>query len=90
MRANYFLKVRCYDPDTGMHCDVNVNERLGFLNTSLIKRYCEHNPILPDVIYRIKQWAKNQPWSSHINNYSLAVMTIGVFQVRSSYVIKRQ
>ncbi|KAK7052331.1 hypothetical protein R3P38DRAFT_1642039 [Favolaschia claudopus] len=46
------------DKKTHHFVDLNVNDRLGVMNSELIKRYCELNPVLRPMIQYIKQWAK--------------------------------
>lgn len=83
--------VKFTDPASGLHIDVNVNERLGLMNTGLIKTYCDIVPNLRCLISAIKQWARpralNQPSISEairtFNSYALVLMTIGWLQVRS-------
>ncbi|KAG1803455.1 hypothetical protein EV424DRAFT_1544870 [Suillus variegatus] len=84
--------VKFTDPASGLHIDVNVNERLGLMNTGLIKTYCDIVPNLRCLISAIKQWARpralNQPSISEairtFNSYALVLMTIGWLQVRDS------
>ncbi|KAJ7103725.1 hypothetical protein C8R44DRAFT_807984 [Mycena epipterygia] len=61
------------------------------MNTYLIKRYCELNPALVDMIAYIKQWAKplglNSPSSRNkgpitFSSYALVMMSIGFLQHR--------
>lgn len=83
--------VKFTDPASGLHIDVNVNERLGLMNTGLIKTYCDIVLNLRCLISTIKQWARpralNQPSISEairtFNSYALVLMTIGWLQVRS-------
>ncbi|KAJ7472262.1 hypothetical protein B0H11DRAFT_1729327 [Mycena galericulata] len=79
------------DPQTGHLCDINVNDRLGMLNSDLIRRYCELNPVLVDMVLYIKKWAKplglNAPSSRQrgpvtFSSYALVMMTIGFLQHR--------
>ncbi|KAG1856546.1 hypothetical protein C8R48DRAFT_718513 [Suillus tomentosus] len=82
--------VKFTDPASGLHIDVNVNERLGLMNTGLIKTYCDIVPNLRCLISAIKQWARpralNQPSISEairtFNSYALVLMTIGWLQTR--------
>ncbi|KAJ7768355.1 hypothetical protein B0H16DRAFT_314715 [Mycena metata] len=85
--------VKFSDPATGHSVDLNVNERLGLLNSDLIKRYCELNPLLITMIQYIKLWAKplglNSPGrksrgqgSVTFSSYALTMMTIGFMQHR--------
>ncbi|CAL1711067.1 unnamed protein product [Somion occarium] len=81
--------VKFRDPDTKINCDLGVGERLGLLNTALIKHYCDMLPILRPFLYAIKSWAKplglNNPSgvassSATFSSYALTLMTIGLFQ----------
>ncbi|KAJ7489439.1 hypothetical protein FB451DRAFT_1224914 [Mycena latifolia] len=83
--------VKFKDPRTGHSCDINVNDRLGLLNSELIRRYCELNPILVNMIMYIKAWAKplglNSPTIRRgmpvtFSSYALVMMTIGFLQYR--------
>lgn len=83
--------VKFTDPASGIHIDINVNERLGLINTDLIKTYCDIVPNLRYLVSAIKQWARpralNQPSAvatlRTFNSYALVLMTIGWLQVRS-------
>ncbi|KAJ6567718.1 hypothetical protein DFH09DRAFT_918693 [Mycena vulgaris] len=84
------------DTRTGHSCDLNINDRLGLLNSDLIKRYCELNPVLTDMLKYIKKWAKplglNSPSADKkgpitFSSYALVMMTIGFLQAGSSYLI---
>lgn len=82
--------VKLTDPASGLHIDINVNERLGLMNTDLIKTYCDIVPSLRCLLSAIKKWARpralNQPSASDalrtFNSYALVLMTIGWLQVR--------
>ena len=82
------LIVTFRDPKTGLHCDINVNERMGLFNSDLIKRYCQLSHILRPMLYEIKMWAKplglNNPSGGgprSFSSYAFALMTIGFLQV---------
>jgi hypothetical protein len=80
--------VKFTDHASGLHIDINVNERLGLMNTNLIKTYCDMVPSLRYLVSAIKQWARpralNQPSVSEalrtFNSYALVLMTIGWLQ----------
>ncbi|KAG1740946.1 hypothetical protein EDB19DRAFT_1706968 [Suillus lakei] len=82
--------VKLTDPVSGLHIDINVNERLGLMNTDLIKTYCDVVPSLRCLVSAIKKWARpralNQPSASEalqtFNSYALVLMTIGWLQTR--------
>ena len=76
------------DPNTDIQCDLNINDQLGFINTSLIRHYCDILPVLRPLLLAIKRWARplgyNSPASAPVtfSTYTLAIMTIGLLQVR--------
>ncbi|KAJ7363790.1 hypothetical protein DFH08DRAFT_837577 [Mycena albidolilacea] len=84
--------IKFIDNRTGHRVDLNINDRLGVLNSDLIKRYCELNPVLVPMIQYVKLWAKplglNSPSRNHLNkpmtfsSYALVMMTIGFLQHR--------
>ena len=86
------VEVKFTDPKSGIACDLNVNERLGFLNSDLIRHYCLMSPLCRDVAVSIKRWAKplglNDSSGQHgprtFSSYTLTMMTIAFFQVRVS------
>lgn len=86
--ANVVFTVKFNDPSTRLECDINVNNQLGFINTSMIKQYVTIQPILIPLLRLIKQWAKrvgmNSPskWPMSFSSYALTLMTIAWFQVR--------
>ena len=84
-------KVKFKDPNTDIQCDLNINDQLGFINTSLIRHYCDILPVLRPLLLAIKRWARplgyNSPASAPgvpvtFSSYTLAIMTIGLLQVR--------
>ncbi|KAI0314420.1 hypothetical protein OF83DRAFT_1063840, partial [Amylostereum chailletii] len=82
--------VKFMDPDTGLQCDINVNDQLGLINSGLIKWYCDMFPNLRPLIKTIKSWAKplglNEPGirsqQTSFSSYALTMMTIGLLQSR--------
>jgi len=80
--------VKFRDPISGLDCDLNVNDRLGMLNSSMIKQYCDAHAFLRPLLYRIKEWAKplglNSPSPPRgpisFSSYALTLMTIGFLQ----------
>ena len=72
---------------TGLECDINVNDRLGFINTSLIRHYVSLQPALIPLLQLVKRWAKSVGMNSpserpvSFSSYTLTLMTIAWFQV---------
>lgn len=83
--------VKFVDTKTGIRCDLNVNERLGIRNTSMLARYCEILPQLPALVFLVKKWAKshnlNNPSTrqkgvpASFSSYALTLMIIGHLQL---------
>ncbi|KAI0247404.1 hypothetical protein BJV78DRAFT_1246095 [Lactifluus subvellereus] len=83
--------VKFKDPTTGIQCDLNINDQLGSINTSLIRHYCDILPVLRPLLLAIKRWARplgyNNPAGAlgmpiTFSSYALAIMTIGLLQTR--------
>ncbi|KAI0635139.1 hypothetical protein C8Q77DRAFT_1254711 [Trametes polyzona] len=80
--------VKFTDPETGMSCDVNVNNRLGVYNTALLRQYCLRAPYLAPYLRRVKQWVNsvglNNPSTygkkPSFSSYSITLMTIAYLQ----------
>jgi len=79
--------VKFKDPATGLECDINVNDQLGFINTSMIRHYVALQPVLVPLLRMIKRWAKtvgmNSPSKRPVSfsSYTLSLMTLAWFQV---------
>lgn len=81
--------VKFRDPISGLDCDLNVNDRLGLLNTKLIQQYCDLSTVLRPMMKLIKLWAKplglNSPSRQNamvtFSSYAFALMTIAFLQV---------
>ncbi|KIK93108.1 hypothetical protein PAXRUDRAFT_829328 [Paxillus rubicundulus Ve08.2h10] len=83
--------VKFYDAKHGLHMDINVNDRLGIINSYMLRAYCDLLPGLRSVIAAIKLWARplgfNSPGREHkrsptLSTYALALMTLGWLQSR--------
>ncbi|KAI0343867.1 hypothetical protein BDW22DRAFT_1483833 [Trametopsis cervina] len=72
------------DPRTKLSCDICVNERVGYVNSQMIKKYVELSPILEPIIRDVKMWASSIGIAgaamSGFSTYCLALMTIALFQ----------
>lgn len=83
--------VKFKDPSTDIQCDLNINDQLGSVNTSLIQQYCDILPVLRPLLLAIKRWARPLGYNSPagapgepitFSSYALAIMTIGLLQAR--------
>ncbi|GJJ13025.1 hypothetical protein Clacol_007274 [Clathrus columnatus] len=76
----------CRDPVTGINCDININDRMGLINTFLMENYCRIAPDIRPMCLTVKRWAKycglndsaglNGPRT--FSSYSLVLMTRGI------------
>ncbi|KAH9026816.1 hypothetical protein EDB85DRAFT_1978024 [Lactarius pseudohatsudake] len=83
--------VKFKDPSTDIQCDLNINDQLGSVNTSLIQQYCDILPVLRPLLLLIKRWARPLGYNSPagapgepitFSSYAFAIMTIGLLQAR--------
>ncbi|KAH9991964.1 hypothetical protein BJV74DRAFT_406271 [Russula compacta] len=85
--------VKFKDLSTDIQCDLNINNQLGSINTSLIRDYCDILPVLRPLLLAIKRWARPLGYNSPagapgmpitFSSYTLTIMTIGLLQVSCS------
>ncbi|KAF5353874.1 hypothetical protein D9756_007303 [Leucocoprinus leucothites] len=82
--------VKFQDKETGIECDINVNEQPGYWNSVMIREYGKLSPYLIPLLKAIKLWAKplglNSPSPEKprqlvtFSSYSYALMTIAFLQ----------
>lgn len=84
--------VKILDAETGIKCDVNMNNRVGIYNSKLLNHYCDIFPPLRPMIRLIKSWAKknglnspglSDPGEVTFSSYALTLMTIALLQRRA-------
>jgi DNA polymerase sigma len=49
-----------WDPEYGLSCDVNVNNKIAIRNTQLIKAYVDVDPRVRPILMVVKYWAKQR------------------------------
>ncbi|KAI6129313.1 hypothetical protein EDD16DRAFT_1544677 [Pisolithus croceorrhizus] len=81
--------VKFHDPQTQLSLDININNRLGLMNSRLLRSYCDILPGLRTALVAIKLWARslglNTPSGGPMttfSTYALALMTLGWLQSR--------
>ncbi|KAI6044543.1 hypothetical protein EDC04DRAFT_315724 [Pisolithus marmoratus] len=81
--------VKFYDPRTQLSLDININNRLGLMNSNLLRSYCDILPGLRRLLVAIKLWARplglNTPSGGSMvtfSTYALTLMTLGWLQSR--------
>ncbi|KAI9508123.1 hypothetical protein F5148DRAFT_1199008, partial [Russula earlei] len=74
-----------------IQCDLNINDQLGSINTSLVRHYCDILTVLRPLLLAIKRWARPLGYNSSTgalgtpvtySSYTLSIMTIGLPQTR--------
>jgi DNA polymerase sigma len=76
--------VKFADPDSGLNCDVCVNNILAVYNTRLLRTYALLDIRCAQLIYLIKYWASmreiNQPYLGTLSSYSYVLLVIHYLQ----------
>jgi hypothetical protein len=86
--------VKFTDPETGLQCDLNVNEQLGLRNSALLDAFCDLAPVLRPLVAVLKLWARelglNDPAGqpprggvrrpATFSSYALTLMAVGWLQ----------
>lgn len=49
--------VAIYDPELGVSCDMNINNKLALRNTKLVKTYMQIDERARQLTYAVKHWA---------------------------------
>jgi hypothetical protein len=79
------------EPQTGVACDVCVNNFLAVYNTRLLRDYASLDPRLRQLGYVVKHWAKrrsvNEPYTGTLSSYCYILMCIHLLQTRQPAVL---
>ena len=75
-------------------CDVSVNNTEGLLNSNLVRKFCETEPVLAPVLRLLKHWARSCKLGDRatggFSSYTLVLMTIHVLQRTDTAVLTPQ
>jgi DNA polymerase sigma len=78
--------VKMMDPDTGMSCDICVNNLLAVVNTKLLRDYAQIDVRLRQLAFLVKHWAKsrgvNETYRGTLSSYAYVLMCIHFLQQR--------
>ncbi|XP_062205321.1 UTP:RNA uridylyltransferase 1-like [Phragmites australis] len=78
--------VKLMDPETGLSCDICVNNLLAVVNTKLLKDYAQVDRRLRQLAFIVKHWAKsrrvNQTYQGTLSSYAYVIMCIHLLQLR--------
>lgn len=66
--------VKLMDPETGISCDICVNNVLAVVNTKLLRDYAQIDVRLRQLAFIVKHWAKsrgvNQTYQGTLSSYA--------------------
>jgi DNA polymerase sigma len=66
--------VKMMDPETGLSCDICINNLLAVVNTKLLKDYAMIDPRLRQLAFIVKHWAKsrrvNETYQGTLSSYA--------------------
>jgi DNA polymerase sigma len=66
--------VKFTDPDTGINCDICVNNMLAVVNSKLLHDYSQVDPRLRQLAFLVKHWAKqrqvNETYRGTLSSYA--------------------
>lgn len=66
--------VKLMDPDTGLSCDICVNNLLAVVNTKLLKDYAQIDERLRQLAFIVKHWARsrrvNETYQGTLSSYA--------------------
>ncbi|KAG0549756.1 hypothetical protein BDA96_01G282100 [Sorghum bicolor] len=78
--------VKLMDPETGLSCDICVNNLLAVVNTKLLRDYAQIDRRLRQLAFIVKHWAKirrvNETYQGTLSSYAYVIMCIHLLQLR--------
>ncbi|KAL6854331.1 hypothetical protein ACP4OV_019234 [Aristida adscensionis] len=78
--------VKLMDPETGLSCDICVNNLLAVVNTKLLKDYAQIDRRLQQLAFIVKHWARsrrvNETYQGTLSSYAYVIMCIHLLQLR--------
>ncbi|XP_073278061.1 UTP:RNA uridylyltransferase 1-like [Primulina huaijiensis] len=83
--------VKLMDPDTGISCDICVNNVLAVVNTKLLRDYAHIDGRLRQLAFIVKHWAKsravNETYQGTLSSYAYVLMCIHFLQQRRPAIL---
>ncbi|XP_073151856.1 UTP:RNA uridylyltransferase 1 isoform X2 [Henckelia pumila] len=83
--------VKLLDPDTGISCDICVNNVLAVVNTKLLRDYAHIDGRLRQLAFIVKHWAKsravNETYQGTLSSYAYVLMCIHFLQQRRPAIL---
>ncbi|KAF8740104.1 hypothetical protein HU200_013820 [Digitaria exilis] len=78
--------VKLMDPETGLSCDICINNLLAVVNTKLLRDYAQIDRRLRQLAFIVKHWAKsrrvNETYQGTLSSYAYVIMCIHLLQLR--------
>ncbi|KAG9142400.1 hypothetical protein Leryth_025424, partial [Lithospermum erythrorhizon] len=83
--------VKLMDPDTGISCDICINNMLAVINTKLLHDYARIDGRLRQLAFIVKHWAKkrgvNETYQGTLSSYAYVLMCINFLQQRKPAIL---
>ncbi|XP_060218703.1 UTP:RNA uridylyltransferase 1 [Lycium barbarum] len=83
--------VKLMDPETGISCDICVNNVLAVVNTKLLQDYAQIDVRLRQLAFIVKHWAKlrgvNVTYQGTLSSYAYVLMCIHFLQQRRPAIL---
>ncbi|CAN4125736.1 unnamed protein product [Withania somnifera] len=83
--------VKLMDPETGISCDICVNNVLAVVNTKLLRDYAQIDVRLRQLAFIVKHWAKlrgvNETYRGTLSSYAYVLMCIHFLQQRRPAIL---
>ncbi|CAH9098105.1 unnamed protein product [Cuscuta epithymum] len=83
--------VKLMDPETGISCDICVNNLLAVENTKLLRDYAQIDARLRQIAFIVKHWAKtrgvNETYRGTLSSYAYVLMCIHLLQQRRPAIL---
>lgn len=83
--------VKLMDPDTGISCDICINNILAVINTKLLHDYAQIDGRLRQLAFIVKHWAKrrgvNETYQGTLSSYAYVLMCISFLQQRKPAIL---
>ncbi|KAI3944347.1 hypothetical protein MKW98_006508 [Papaver atlanticum] len=83
--------VKLMDPESGISCDICVNNVLAVINTKLLRDYAQIDGRLRQLAFLVKHWAKsrgvNETYRGTLSSYAYVLMCIHFLQRRRPAIL---